>query len=78
MLTRREFVQQATLAIGGLRYAAAQEKAEVVVKTPSGPLRGMQAEGVRVFRGVPFAQPLRPSDRAAAGSAAHVASPLAL
>ncbi|WP_263417321.1 carboxylesterase/lipase family protein [Terriglobus albidus] len=57
MLTRREFVQQATLAIGGLCYAAAQEKAEVVVKTPSGPLRGVQTEGVRVFRGVPFAQP---------------------
>ncbi|MGO4209642.1 carboxylesterase family protein [Terriglobus sp. YAF25] len=57
MLTRREFVQQATLAISGLRYAAAQGANEVVVKTPSGPLRGLQIEGVRVFRGVPFAQP---------------------
>jgi len=57
MLTRREFVQHAALAMGGLRCAVAQEKAEVVVKTPSGPLRGLQAEGVRVFRGVPFAQP---------------------
>ncbi|MBW8749547.1 MAG: carboxylesterase family protein, partial [Acidobacteria bacterium] len=43
--------------MGGMRYAVAQEKAEVVVKTPSGSLRGLQAEGVRVFRGVPFAQP---------------------
>jgi len=59
MLTRREFVQHAALAMGGLRYAAAQsaDANEVVVKTPSGPLRGLQAEGVRVFRGVPFAQP---------------------
>ncbi len=61
--TRRSFVQQGALAAGSLLTVpgwAAQTVAageEVVLSTPSGRVRGQRADGVRVFRGVPFAEP---------------------
>ncbi len=61
-MNRRQFVAgsaAAALAWGG-RRTWAQSAAVVnegVVRTPLGALRGMMIEGVRVFRGVPFAEP---------------------
>lgn len=62
-MDRRQFVTGAAaataLAWGGRRVWA--QSAEAVnaglVRTPLGALRGMVVEGVRVFRGVPFAEP---------------------
>lgn len=59
-LTRRTFLASALLAPLALRGRAlfAQDAAAAaVVHTPSGTLRGEKAGGVRVFRGVPFAEP---------------------
>ncbi len=62
--TRRQFLQSGTLAGCGLtlgrRRAGAQATpagAEVLLPTPSGTLRGERSSGVRIFRGVPFAEP---------------------
>lgn len=60
MLNRRRFLQDAALVMGSLRtgYAmGAGSVAERVVKTPSGPLRGVLEDGIGVFRGIPFAEP---------------------
>jgi para-nitrobenzyl esterase len=55
-ISRREFAAGlAALAVAGRRLAA--QDAETVVLSPCGALRGRVEEGVRVFRGVPFAQP---------------------
>lgn len=60
--TRREFVAGASLAALGVsgRGLLGQSGAVVnagFVQTPLGALRGEVIEGVRVFRGVPFAEP---------------------
>ena len=60
MLTRRTFLQQAALAAGALRTASAagtSNASPAIVKTSWGELRGEGKDGVRTFRGVPFAQP---------------------
>lgn len=60
--TRREFIAGASLAalaVSGRRLLG-QSAAAVnagLVRTPLGALRGEVIEGVRVFRGVPFAEP---------------------
>ena len=58
--TRRRFLMDASLVLGTL-YArpllAREEPAPSRVQTPGGALRGESAGGVRVFRGVPFAEP---------------------
>jgi len=59
-LTRRGFLSTSALAALALRTAplgALAEASPVSVATASGPLRGEQAAGVNIFRGVPFAQP---------------------
>jgi para-nitrobenzyl esterase len=60
ILSRRSFLANAGLAVLALHsrslYALASP-ASVTVRTPSGTLRGEQAGGVKVFRGVPFAEP---------------------
>ena len=60
-LTRRAFLADAlrTALVLQTGAAFAQEAAPTpaLVRTPSGPLRGEQAGGVRYFRGVPFAEP---------------------
>jgi para-nitrobenzyl esterase len=58
--TRREFVERAALAAVGVRGARllGQGSGTVAeVRTPLGSLRGESLGGVRVFRGVPFAEP---------------------
>lgn len=60
--TRREFVAGASLAALGVsgRRVLGQSAGVVnagLVRTPLGALRGEVIEGVRVFRGVPFADP---------------------
>ncbi len=58
MLTRRQFVVRSALAAAGTRaFAQSAAKAEAMVKMPLGQLRGEAVNGVRVFRGVPFAKP---------------------
>jgi para-nitrobenzyl esterase len=59
-LSRRRFISASALA--SLSFAARpllafNEPAAVTVESPSGPLVGSQASGIRVFRGVPFAEP---------------------
>jgi para-nitrobenzyl esterase len=60
ILSRRTFMVNAGLAFLALRshnlYALAPTS-PITVHTPCGPLRGEQSGGVRVFRGVPFAEP---------------------
>ncbi len=59
-LSRRAFLTNAGLAAmalrGGLLHSL-EAVLPVTVRTPSGALRGEQSGGVRVFRGVPFAEP---------------------
>jgi len=60
MMTRRNFLVSAGLA--GLATCsghplAASDRTDVHVSTPSGRLLGVESEGVRIFRGVPFAEP---------------------
>ena len=58
--TRRHFLQQSTAAIATLALAPsalAAAPAETLLTTPSGKLRGETANGVRIFRGIPFAAP---------------------
>jgi para-nitrobenzyl esterase len=62
MMTRRDFVVGSALvalSVQGRKLfgQAAEAASATVVKTPLGALRGEVAEGVRVFRGVPFAEP---------------------
>ena len=61
-LSRRRFIRQAALTSVALHYprifAQQQPTSAPIVQTDSGPLRGLTTEtGVRVFKGVPFAQP---------------------
>ena len=58
--TRRHFLQQSTAAIATLALAPtalSAAPAETLLTTPSGKLRGEIANGVRIFRGIPFAAP---------------------
>lgn len=56
--SRRSFLANASLAALALPTRALLALASpTTVRTPSGLLRGESANGVRVFRGVPFAQP---------------------
>src|ERR1700761_4247049 len=60
MITRRSFLVNGSLAALASRTGsllAAPDATSVVVRTPSGALRGESVDGVRVFRGVPFAEP---------------------
>lgn len=61
--TRRRVVRDGVLA-GGAVLARSRSvgqstagRDDVLVQTPSGALRGLRSNGVRVFRGVPFAEP---------------------
>ena len=57
-ISRRTFMGKAALAalaVKGKRLLA--QEAGAVVKAPCGSLRGEVAEGIREFRGVPFAEP---------------------
>ena len=64
-LSRRRFLVNASLAAlafrGGGAFALAGQAAPVssgpLVRTASGKLRGESAAGIRIFRGVPFAEP---------------------
>jgi para-nitrobenzyl esterase len=61
-ISRREFVAGGAAAAISLRgrgmFAQSAEMADAgLVRTPLGSLRGEVMEGVRVFRGVPFAEP---------------------
>jgi len=57
--TRRQFLAHSALAALAVRTGFAQETASstTVVRTKLGSLRGLSSDGVRVFRGVPFATP---------------------
>ncbi|GAC1417457.1 MAG: carboxylesterase family protein [Acidobacteriaceae bacterium] len=56
--TRREFVGKAAAAAFLLRARGGWAQTPgVVVRTPDGTLRGEMADGVKVFKGVPFAEP---------------------
>ena len=60
MLTRRSFLANSWLAACALQPRALfafPASTPAIVRTPSGILRGESTDGVRVFRGVPFAQP---------------------
>ena len=60
MLTRRQFLVQSAMATAGasaLAQSPASTAMPAIVKTPLGQLRGESLNGVRVFRGVPFAKP---------------------
>jgi len=59
-LSRRQFLTQSALAASALYSRglfARQPSTPPIVQTKLGPIRGLRADGARVFRGVPFAQP---------------------
>jgi para-nitrobenzyl esterase len=59
-LSRRQFLTQSALAASALysqSLFAQQPSTSPIVQTRLGPIRGLRADGVRIFRGVPFAQP---------------------
>ena len=60
MLTRREFLFQSAAFAASARAAYAlgpSTEAATIAHPPCGALQGTLADGIRVFRGVPFAQP---------------------
>ncbi len=60
VLSRRAFLSSAALSALALRTGKLRALATatpVTLRTPLGPLQGEEAGGVRVFRGVPFAEP---------------------
>lgn len=60
VLSRRNFLSTAvltSLALRAGRLVAWAPSAPVTARSPLGPLVGEEADGVRIFRGVPFAQP---------------------
>ncbi|MFP5204388.1 MAG: carboxylesterase/lipase family protein [Acidobacteriota bacterium] len=60
LLSRRNFLSTAPFAALAFRAGRLQALAPSVplaVRTPLGPLVGEEEDGVRIFRGVPFAQP---------------------
>jgi para-nitrobenzyl esterase len=57
MTTRREFIKQASLvaaASGFLRNAWAAEPNFVVAETAFGTIRGVDVQGIKIFKGVPY------------------------
>lgn len=59
-LSRRAFLRgsaQAALALQINRLYSLTPVTPTTLRTPSGPLQGEESNGVRVFRGVPFAEP---------------------
>lgn len=59
-LSRRAFLSSAALATLALRTSRLQAltgPSPVTIRTPLGPLVGEESNGVRIFRGVPFAEP---------------------
>jgi para-nitrobenzyl esterase len=60
LTSRRRFLQQSAITLSALRFpglVAQQPAISPVVKTSLGTLGGLQADGVRIFRGVLFATP---------------------
>ena len=59
MLNRRAFLTRSVLAAAASRFASAQPvHPSPIVRTGSGSLQGeAQSDGIRVYRGVPFAEP---------------------
>ena len=57
MFTRRQFLVRSAAAAASAHSFAQPAARSAQVKTPLGELRGEQIGGVRVFRGVPFAEP---------------------
>jgi len=60
MVSRRTFLASAGMAFLALRSRNLHglgSSSPVMVRTPSGTLRGEESGGVRIFRGVPFAEP---------------------
>jgi para-nitrobenzyl esterase len=60
MFTRRLFLRNSALILGGLRVASSygsNTSQPVTVKTPQWSLLGESSGGINIFRGVPFAQP---------------------
>lgn len=58
--SRRSFLANASLLAAGMygkSLFAQSIPSCAIVRTPSGTLRGVCADGVRIFRGVPFAEP---------------------
>jgi para-nitrobenzyl esterase len=57
-ITRRSFLANSSLALCAFQTRSLfAQAAPAIVRTPSGSLRGESSDGVRVFRGVPFADP---------------------
>src|SRR5271168_2751292 len=59
LISRRAFLANASLAALALparHLSAAPDSNPIVMRTPSGTLRGESAGGVQIFRGVPFAE----------------------
>ena len=61
VLDRREFLAAAAMVSGAMARAATNES--LVVKTTKGKLRGMEENGVVVFKGVPYAGPCDGANR---------------
>jgi para-nitrobenzyl esterase len=60
LLSRRAFLVQAVMSAAALRTSRLYSLASttpITLRTPLGPLRGEESDGVRAFRGVPFAEP---------------------
>ena len=60
LLSRRAFLSQLALSAAALRTSRLYSLASatpITLRTPLGPLRGEESDGVRIFRGVPFAEP---------------------
>ena len=57
MLTRRLFLRQSVAALAASRALAAQAPPSSLVESPAGRFQGEARDGLRIFRGVPFARP---------------------